>query len=163
RVTVTPLRQWSGQFSIGRINNREATHPLRDTLRTTASLTYFRPLARGYWATSLIWGRNNDLAYTALPGAAPALPADPPLRALHIGSVPPRVPNQVYNSWLIESTVRFSRNWIWGRIENVDKDSTLLYEEAPFVLLVDEQRFARVQAYTAGYERELPGTPAWLS
>jgi hypothetical protein len=163
RVTITPSTRWSGQFSIGRINNREATHPLRDTLRTTASLTYFRPLARGYWATSLIWGRNNDLAYTALPGAPPILPADPPLRPLHIVSVPTRVPNQIYNAYLAESTLRFSRNWIWGRIENVDKDSTLLYEEAQFVLLVDEQRFARVRVYTAGYERELPGTPAWLS
>jgi len=42
------------------------------------------------------------------------------------------------------------------RAEDTDKDSTLLYEEAPFVLLADEVRLARVQAYTAGYERELP-------
>jgi hypothetical protein len=41
------------------------------------------------------------------------------------------------------------------RAENTDKDSTLFYEESPFVLLIDEQRLARVQAYTAGYEREL--------
>jgi hypothetical protein len=45
---------------------------------------------------------------------------------------------------------------LWGRAESADKDSTILFEEAPFVLLVDEQRLARVQAYTAGYERELP-------
>jgi hypothetical protein len=41
------------------------------------------------------------------------------------------------------------------RAENADKDSTLFYEESPFVLLIDEQRLARVQAYTAGYERDL--------
>lgn len=38
----------------------------------------------------------------------------------------------------------------------------MLYEEAPFVLLVDERRYARVQAYTAGYERELPRATNWL-
>jgi hypothetical protein len=45
----------------------------------------------------------------------------------------------------------------------VDKDSTLLFEEAPVVLLVNEERFARVQLYTAGYGRELPGFRHWLS
>jgi hypothetical protein len=38
-----------------------------------------------------------------------------------------------------------------------------LYQETPFVLLVDEQRLARVQAYTAGYERELPAALRVLS
>lgn len=56
RLTVTPTSRWSTQFSIGRINSREVTHPLQDTLRTTASLIYVRPLRNGHWATSLIWG-----------------------------------------------------------------------------------------------------------
>lgn len=169
RLTVTPAPHWSGQFSIGRINNREATHPLRDTLRTTASITYVRPLPRGHWATSVIWGRNNDLAYTALPTTPPLVNGVQaslgalPMRPLHIVSVPTRVPNQIYNSYLAETTLRLSRNWIWGRVESVDKDSTLLYQEAPFVLLVDEQRFTRIQAYTSGYERELPAVVSWLS
>ena len=71
-------------------------------------------------------------------------------------SVPTRIPAQIYNSFLLESTLHRNRNWFWMRAENVDKDSTLLYEEAPFVLLVDEVRLARVRAYTAGYERDLP-------
>lgn len=157
RLTVNPTPRWSGQFSIGRINNREATHPLRDTLRTTASLLYSRRFAHGHWASSLMWGRNNDLEFTQQPGG-PVFPIGflRARRPLHIVTVPTRIPNQIYNSYLAESTLRFrSRNWIWGRFENTDKDSLLLFEEEPFVLLAEERRFARVQLTTVGYSREL--------
>jgi hypothetical protein len=87
----------------------------------------------------------------------------PPLQPRHIVSVPTRIPGQIYNSFLAETTLRVRRNWFWGRAESADKDSTLLYEESPFVLLVDERRLARVQAYTAGYERELPAMVRPLS
>lgn len=167
RITVNPTTRWSGQFSIGRINNREVTHPLRDTLRTTASLMYARPLPRGHWVSSLMWGRNNDLAFTQQPGlpviTRSLLLAKPRPQPLHVVSVPTRIPNQIYNSFLAESTLRWGRNWIWGRAESTDKDTTLLFEEQPFVLLVDEQRYARVQLYTAGYSRELPSPAGWLS
>ena len=49
-----------------------------------------------------------------------------------------------------------------ARAESADKDSLLLFEQTPLLLLVDEQRFTRVQAYTAGYERELPMPSSWL-
>jgi hypothetical protein len=164
RLTLTPASRWTGQFSIGRINQREATHPLRPSLRSTASVMYVRPLARGHWATSVIWGRNNDLEYTQTPNV-PVAPAFAPqsLQPRHIVSVPTRIPGQIYNSFLAETTLRAGRNWLWGRAESADKDSTLLYQETPFVLLVDEQRLARVQAYTAGYERELPSAVRVLS
>ena len=48
RVTVTPTSRWAMQYSVGRINNREATHPDRDSFRQTASATYVRPSARGH-------------------------------------------------------------------------------------------------------------------
>jgi hypothetical protein len=154
RLTFSPTARWSGQFSIGRLNRVEATHPLRPILRSTASLTYIRPLPRGSWATTAIWGRNNDLSYTQLPNV-PVAPSGQ-LQPRHIVSVPTRIPNQIYNSYLLESTLHTGPNWYWIRAENTDKDSTLLYDESPFVLLIDEQRLARVQAYTAGYERDLP-------
>ncbi|MCU1238052.1 MAG: hypothetical protein JWP63_6019 [Candidatus Solibacter sp.] len=153
RLTVNPTSRWSGQFSIGRLNRVEATHPLRPMLKETASLSYTRPLFAGSWASTAIWGRNNELAYTQQPNL-PVLPRSG-IRPLHIVSVPTRVPNQVYNSYLLESTLHAGRNWFWGRAENADKDSTLFYEESPFVLLIDERRLGRVQAYTAGYERDL--------
>jgi hypothetical protein len=160
RLTITPTPRWTGQFSIGRINQREFTHPLRPSLRTTASLMYVRPLRQGHWATSLVWGRNNDLSYTQLPNV-PAIPIG--FKPRHIVTVPTRIPEQIYNSFLLESTILFrNRNWVWFRGEATDKDSLLLYPEDPFVLLVDERRYARVHAYTGGYERELPRIASWL-
>jgi hypothetical protein len=154
RLSVSPTARWSGQFSIGRLNRVEATHPLRPMLRGTASAAYARLFPRGSWATTAVWGRNNDLSYTQTPNNFPVQPLAR-LRPLHIVSVPTRIPSQIYNSFLLESTLHTGQNWFWMRAESTDKDSTLFYEESPFVLLIDEQRLARVQAYTAGYERDL--------
>ena len=167
RLTVTPTSRWSAQYSLGRIEGREATHPLRPTRRDTASVMYVRPVGSGHWATSAIWGRNHDLAYTQTPNI-PVFPLQPlsvsAIRPMHIVTVPTRIPGQIYNSYLLESTLLLKRrNWIWGRVENVDRDSLLLYEQTPLLILVDEQRLSRVQAYTAGYERDLPSPAGWLS
>jgi hypothetical protein len=169
RLTVSPTSRWTGQFSIGRINNREFIDKVRDTLRTTASVTYVRPLATGHWATTAVWGRNNDLEFThpPTPGLTPltaALSVAPPNPVDHVLFVPARLPRQIYTSYLLESTLFLkNKHWIWGRAENADRDGLLLYEEAPFVQFVDERRYARVQAYTAGYGHELPLVAPWLS
>jgi hypothetical protein len=152
RLTVNPTPNWSAQVSAGRLKGPELTHPLRPALRTTASVMY----ARSGWAASAIWGRTVDLSYTQLPGA-PVFPtsAESRLQPRHVVSVPTRIPRQIYSSYLAEVTKQWRRNWFWGRAESADRDSTFLFEEAPFVLLVDEYRIARVQAFTAGYERQL--------
>ncbi len=162
RVSLSPTSRWSAQFSAGRLNRVEATHPLRPDFRMTGSVMYVRPLARGHWATMALWGRNVDLSYTQTPGVPPPIPHA--LQPHHVVSVPTRIPEYIYNSYLIESTLRFKdHHWIWGRAENVDRDSLILFQESPLTLLVDEQRYARVQAYTAGYERELPRRYSRLS
>jgi hypothetical protein len=168
RVTVTPASRWAAQFSIGRINNREETHPARDSLRTSSSITYTRSFNGGYWVSCLVWGRNHDLEFTQLPGQSPDLSLldanSKSRRRYHIVTVPTRVPGYIYNSYLAESTVLLRRkHWIWGRVENTDRDTYLLYEEAPFVRLVEEQRYTRVQTYTLGYERDVPSGVRWLS
>jgi hypothetical protein len=179
RLTVNPTTRWSGQFSVGRINNRENLHPLRDTFRLSASATYVRPLSGGHWASSLIWGRSHDLAYTQPPTdpGSIVLPLSsklasrfsvpdprPPIVPKHFVTVPTRVPGQIYNSYIAESTLlAANKHWFWGRIELTDKDSLLLYEEQPFALLVEERRLGRVQAYTAGYAYELPRILPWIS
>lgn len=120
----------SGQFSIGRINNREALEPNLDTLRTTASIHHIARFSGGHIASSLIWGRNKDLHADA---------------------------SRIFNAYAVESTVNFrSRNWVWTRIENVDRDRTLLGG-------VEEDPIGRVQAYTFGYERDLPIGPSFLN
>ena len=56
RFTVTPNANWTGQFSAGRLTHPEALEA-GDQVRSTASVTYNKPYARGNWASSVIWGR----------------------------------------------------------------------------------------------------------
>jgi len=137
RLTVAIGSTISGQFSIGRINHREALEPDLATLRTTASLLHNWNFGGGHISSSLIWGRNRDMTGT---GA------------------------RIFNSYTVESTLNFlKRNWAWTRIESVDRDRTLLVGEVPTVLRVEEDPVGRVQAYTFGYERDLPFRPSFLN
>ena len=61
RMTIGAGNHLSGQFSIGRINNREALEPNLDTLRTTASIHHNTRFSTGHISSSLIWGRNKDM------------------------------------------------------------------------------------------------------
>ena len=71
----------------------EALEP-GDIVRSTASVTYNRPLATGYWATSLIWGRNHKT-----------------------------LDQHNTNSYLVESVAPVRRNnFVTGRAEWIDKD-----------------------------------------
>jgi hypothetical protein len=129
RVTVAASRDLVGQFSMGRVNHREALEPNLATIRTTASLEQHVMLTGGHVATSLIWGRNKDL--------------------VHPGS-------RIFNAYDLESTINFkTKNWLWTRIENADRDRTILVGEVPAALDVEETPIGRVQAYTFGYERDL--------
>jgi hypothetical protein len=63
----------------------------------------------------------------------------------------------IFNVYTAESTVNFlDRNWIWTRIESVDRDRTLLAGEKAAALTIGEDPIGRVQAFTFGYERDLP-------
>jgi hypothetical protein len=129
RLTIAPASNFSGQFSIGRINNREALEPGLDTLRTTASIHHNLRLPSGHVASSVIWGRNKDTNHGV---------------------------KRIFNSYTVESTVNFwKRNWVWARVENVDRDRSLLAGESPAALRIEEEPIGRVQAYSFGYERDL--------
>jgi len=93
RVSTAPTRNWTAQYSYGHLVHPEALEPGNQT-RQTASLEYNRPLARGNWATSLIWGRvQKEFAIFPL------------------------------NSYLLESTLNFRQwNYAYTRLELVDKD-----------------------------------------
>jgi hypothetical protein len=93
RVTVAPTRNWAVQYSYGHLVEPEALEP-GNLNRQTASITYNRPFARGYWANSLIWGRNHKT-----------------------------FEDRVENSYLYETTFNFAdKNYLYSRLELVDKD-----------------------------------------
>ncbi len=134
RLTVNPGQNWSFQSSIGELHSPEVLFPTEDLRRITASLMYNRPLRHGNWASLILWGRNQSL-----------------------------LDGNVGNSYLLESTLRFLRkNSAWTRIENADRTNELLIGENPLPPGFEERYFARVQAYTAGYDREV-GSVARLS
>jgi len=127
RITVNPEANWSFQYSIGQLHNPEELAPNEDVRRMTASLMYNRPLHGGNWASTILWGRNQNLQ-----------------------------DGNIGNSYLLESTLQFlNKNNIWTRIENVDRTNELLLGEQSLPQGFTERYFARIQAYTAGYDREL--------
>jgi hypothetical protein len=131
RVTLNPGQNWSFQYSIAGLTSPEALAPTENVRRMTSSLIYNRPLRSGNWASMLLWGRNQSL-----------------------------LDGNVGNSYLLESTLQFlTRNHAWTRIENVDRTNELLLGENPLPPSFVERYFTRVQAYTAGYDRDLGHIP----
>jgi hypothetical protein len=173
RLTVSPHKNISGQFSTGRINEPEAADRI-DIIRTTASIHYNQQLSSGHVSSSLIWGRNKDIKD---------------------GS------RRIFNSYNLEITAKFrNRNWLWTRIENVDRDQSLLpippepggpscrlcglvgrpvelidgsdkptsFEHVILgpegkLVTIEDVPAGRIQAYSLGYERELPLGLRWLN
>lgn len=131
RLTIQPGKNWSGQFSYGRIASPEALFPSEDQERMTASALYNRPIRNGNWASSLIWGRTKSLE-----------------------------DNSKFNSYAFESTLRFlTFNHVWTRIENAERSNELLLGENALPPNFQEQPIGRVQAYTFGYDRDFGVIP----
>lgn len=125
RATVNPTRRVSAQFSVAQLHSPESTAPAQDLRRMTASVIYNRTIRNGNWDSMLLWGRNQSLS-----------------------------DGNVGNGYLLESTLKFmGRNAIWTRIENTDRTNELLTAETAATSA--ERYFKRVQAYTAGYDREI--------
>lgn len=125
RGTINPAQNWSGQYSLAHLTSPEALHPGEDVNRMTASLMYNRPVTRGNWASTLLWGRNRSSE------------------------------GLVWNGYLAESTLRFAeRNYVWGRIENADRTNELLLRNQIAPPNSQESIVGRVQAYSAGYDRD---------
>jgi hypothetical protein len=130
RASFNPAPDWSLQYSIAGLHSPEVLARAQDVRRMTASLIYNRRFHNGNWASMILWGRN---------------------RSLRDGNVG--------NSYLLESTLQFhARNNVWTRIENVDRTTELLQD--PLLPADREDRyFARVQAYTIGFDRDLGRIP----
>jgi len=104
RVFIAPTRNWTAQYSVGRLEHPEALEP-GSQWRETASVEYNRPAvhgsAWGNWATTAVWGRVHKIAT-----------------------------DTTLNSYLLESTLNFhERNYAFSRLELVDKDE--LFPQTP--------------------------------
>jgi hypothetical protein len=93
RASVAPGRDWTAQYSVGRLEHPEALEP-GSQWRQTASVEYDRLLRGENWATSLVWGRVHKIEA-----------------------------ERNLNGYLLESTLNFlRRNYAFTRLELVDKD-----------------------------------------
>jgi hypothetical protein len=100
RGSVAPARNWTAEYSYGRLMHPEALDPTNER-RQSASVEYNRPLAKGNWATTVVWGRKHK-----------------------------ELQDTRQNSYLAESTLNFlRRNYAYTRLELVDKDE--LFPQAP--------------------------------
>jgi len=124
RIAYLPARNWALDYSYGFLRKPEA---LEDTNinRQGAELQYNKPFHDGHWSSSLIWGRNNETAQSL-----------------------------ILNSYALESTVNFlQKNYVYTRIENVDKNELFDNEAEP------PPQFAgkvfRIAAYTLGGVRDV--------
>ncbi|MGH9480520.1 MAG: hypothetical protein ACRD1L_00360 [Terriglobales bacterium] len=133
RLTLSPAPDWTGQYSLAHIRSPEALEPATDQIRMTASLSYHTELPLGDWANTLLWGRTRN-----------------------VGG------GNVLTGYLLESNLGFGGNHIWTRLENVDKSNELLLGGNRQPAGFEERFLGRIQAYSLGYDRELP-SPAGLS
>jgi hypothetical protein len=127
RLSVSPTKNWEAQISAGRLAHPEREQP-GDVVRTTASLAYTRRLSGGAWASSVIWGRNHEV-----------------------------LTGRNLNAYLLETLYPIRhKNFVTARIELVDKDE-LFADQPALEAALDRSTGStfRVQAYTAGYTRDI--------
>ncbi len=131
RLWFAPNDNWSMQVSHGFLRNPEVLEP-GDVRRTTASISYNRRFEKGYWASSLIWGRNHE-------GHG----------------------DEIFNlnGYIAESTVNFlDRNYLYTRLELVDKNQLLRDEDRAQLGITEHHPSFRIGAYTFGGSREIWNT-----
>ncbi len=131
RFSFAPNDNWSMQVSYGFLRNPEALAP-GDVRRTTASISYNKPFARGNWASSLIWGRNHES---------------------HDGEL------FNLNGYVAESTVNFlDRNYFYTRLELTDKNQLLRDDDRARLGITEHHPSFRIGAYTFGGARDIWNT-----
>jgi len=129
RLSFAPGKNWTAQVSYGFLRSPENQEPNIDVRRATASVQYNKPLKQGNWASGFIWGRNH---------------------ASGGGEI------HNLNGYTAESTVNFlGRNYLYTRIELVDKDDLLRPAERARLGIAQTHPSFRIGAYTFGGARDL--------
>jgi len=99
RATWNPTADLSMQVSTGWMHSPEQLEPEVDQRRTTASVTYNRPLPQGWWQTTLAYGQDQNRS---------------PLES------------RTTDAWLLESALAHGPHTVFARAEQADKDELFL-------------------------------------
>jgi hypothetical protein len=117
RLTYNPTARWSTQMSAAWVREPDRLHPSLDVVKVTASGTYHRPLARGYWQTTVAYGANNTERLTAPPETLPP--------GVHYHFTPGISPVQY--ALLVETGLRFAlAHAVFARAEWAQKNELFL-------------------------------------
>ena len=173
RLTIALAKSLSAQFSTGRINNPEALDPNLDTVRTTASVHHNLRFSSGHLSSSLIWGRNKDLKNGAR-RIFNSYNLEVTMNFLHRNWVWTLMENVDRDRTLLPIPVQPKPSCRLCCVVGFDlAPSKESFTICPFnhVILdpegtpvtIEEEPIGRIQAYTLGYERELPVGLSWLN
>ena len=156
RLTVSPTRDISGQYSIAHIHSPEALYPGEDQQRQTTSVMYHHTFASSHKTSQPMPMPAMDtkqpmdgMDMSSMPGmnmssSAKLTPAKPTMRMNNTMSMAPEprtdlsttllwgrtrslADNSKENSYLAEALLRFaSTNYIWTRLEDAGRSNELL-------------------------------------
>jgi hypothetical protein len=180
RVTVSPGKDVTGQWSMARIASPEALYPGEDQARQTASVMWHRTL-KAKAMPAVASGKMSDMGgmdMSDMPGTDMGSAGSGPKAVAGKSSVPAMTmvaepvmdvsttvlwgrtrsltDGSKENSYLAEVLLRFaSRNYVWTRVENAGRSNELLLtpgEQLPVGF--HEEPIGHVAAFTLGYDRD---------
>jgi hypothetical protein len=171
RVTVSPTKDWTGQYSVAHIHAPEALYPGEDQQRQTASVMYhhaFKAKAAAAMAQPMKMdgmgsmagmdmgaGASGSMAGMAGMAMADAAPRMDLATTVVWGRTKSLADGNKENSYLAEALLRFGKNYAWTRLEDAGRSNEL--ELAPGAALpvgFAEAPVGHVAAYTLGYDRD---------
>jgi hypothetical protein len=170
RVTVSPTKDWTGQYSVAHIHAPEALYPTEDQQRQTASVMWhhaFKAKAQPMkmdaampgMAKGSMPGMDMGGSSAPMPGMAGMSMAVEPRMDLATtvvwGRTKSLADQSKENSYLAEALLRFGKNYAWTRLENAGRSNELeLTPGSPLPAGFVESPVGHVAAYTAGYDRD---------
>ncbi len=183
RLTLSPTRDISGQYSIAHIHSPEALYPGEDQQRQTASAMYHHTFATKLKADKPKPMPTTDnkqsmggMDMSSMPGMDMGSDTKPPPAKQNMPTMSmapePRTDlsttflwgrtrsladNSKENSYLAEALLRFaSTNYLWTRLENAGRSNELLLTPGSSLPpKFTEDPIGHVAAYTVGYNHDI--------
>ena len=173
RLTISPMPDWTGQYSIAHITSPEALYPGEDQQRQTASIMYHHAWRAQPAPQATI---QHDTAMCNMAGmdmsSMPKMPMPPTQMPIDMepeprtdlsmtalwGRTRSLADNSKQNSYLLEALLRFARsNYAWTRVEDASRSNELLLAPGtPLPANFRESSIGHVAAFTFGYDHDLP-------
>jgi len=174
RLTVSPTRDISGQYSIAHIASPEALYPSENQQRQTASVMYHHTFHTKPMPVVAHDQTMSGMDMSSMPGMDMGTTPKPAANAAPKMSMAPEpttdlattflwgrtrslTDNSKANSYLAEALLRFaSSNYVWTRIENAGRSNELLLTAgSPLPVGFNESPIGHVAAYTLGYDHDI--------